>query len=160
MERGTGATLLMTSISFGMFTAAWPYVANECRVATRQEEGVKREREIQKVGVREEGSGPCRWYKTDYTALPGRGPSACYIREIFGERVGRTEGAEQQVRTEEWKRSLALGAVLALVGCRASAKQKTWLHSHPDRFREPECVCLERPRQGWNEAQTTKRWSA
>lgn len=95
MERAAGATLLMTSISFGMFTAAWQYVANECRVATMQEEGVKREGEIQKVGAREEGSGPCWWYSTDYTALAGWGPSDRYISEIFGERVGRTERAEQ-----------------------------------------------------------------
>lgn len=31
---------LMISVSFGMFTAVWQYVANECRVATMQEEGV------------------------------------------------------------------------------------------------------------------------
>lgn len=57
---------LMISVSFGMFTAVWQYVANECRVATMQEEGGerKRQREIQKVGVREEGSGLCSWYNT------------------------------------------------------------------------------------------------
>lgn len=56
---------LMISISFGMFTAVWQYVANECRVATMQEEGGFRgDREIQKVGVREEGSGLCSWYNT------------------------------------------------------------------------------------------------
>lgn len=33
------SALLMISISFGMFTAVWQYVANECRVATMQEEG-------------------------------------------------------------------------------------------------------------------------
>lgn len=54
----------MISVSFGMFTAVWQYVANECRVATMQEEGRKRDREIQKVGVREEGSGLCSWYHT------------------------------------------------------------------------------------------------
>lgn len=117
MERGTGATLLMTSISFGMFTAAWQYVANECRVATMQEEGVKREREIQKVGVREEGSRPCWWYSTNYSALPGWGPSDCYISEIFGERVGRTESrAAGEDGGMEAVPSL-LGPVIALVGC-------------------------------------------
>lgn len=30
--------------SFGMFTAVWQYVANECRVATMQEEGGQREK--------------------------------------------------------------------------------------------------------------------
>lgn len=34
MKRATGATPLMTSISFGMFTAVWHYVANGCRAAT------------------------------------------------------------------------------------------------------------------------------
>lgn len=60
---------LMISVSFGMFTAVWQYVANECRVATMPEEGVieserEKKREIQKVGVREEGSGLCSWYNT------------------------------------------------------------------------------------------------
>lgn len=36
---------LMISISFAMFTAVWQYVANECRVATMQEEGGERENE-------------------------------------------------------------------------------------------------------------------
>lgn len=67
---------LMISISFAVFTALWPYVANECRVTTMQEEGgrevwsgeggaggggggVEWETErYGKVGVREEGSGP------------------------------------------------------------------------------------------------------
>lgn len=60
-----------------MFTAAWKCMANECRVATMQEEGEKRERETQKVGVREEGSGQHR---------PGRGRSECYIS---GEESGK-----------------------------------------------------------------------
>lgn len=34
VKRATGATPLMTSISFGMFTAVWHYVANGCRAAT------------------------------------------------------------------------------------------------------------------------------
>lgn len=58
----TSTSLLTTSISFGMFTAGWQYVANECRVAT-MEEG-EREREMQKVEVREEGSGLRSWYTT------------------------------------------------------------------------------------------------
>lgn len=65
MKHGTGSTLLMTSISFGRFTAVWQYVANGCRVATMLEEGrVKRGREIQKVEARVEGSGLCSWYST------------------------------------------------------------------------------------------------
>lgn len=57
------SALLMISISFGMFSTVWQYVANECRVATMQKEGGReKEREIQKVGVREEESGLCSWY--------------------------------------------------------------------------------------------------
>lgn len=62
---------LMISLSFGMFTAVRQYVANECRVATMQEEeegvgvgGGYGHREILKVGVREEGSGLWSWYNT------------------------------------------------------------------------------------------------
>lgn len=38
----------MIAVSFGMFTAVWLYVTNECRVETMQEEGGKREREIER----------------------------------------------------------------------------------------------------------------
>lgn len=75
----------MISVSFAMFTAVWQYVANECRVATMQEEGGKREREsdreIQKVRVREEGSGLCSQYNTLTKQHLGWGLLECYISE-------------------------------------------------------------------------------
>lgn len=45
--QGYSSAPLMIAVSFGMFTAVWLYVTNECRVATMQEEGGKRERETE-----------------------------------------------------------------------------------------------------------------
>lgn len=59
----------MMSVSFGMFTAVWQNVANECRVATMQEEG-GRERESESESerdterVKEEGEVGCAHSKT------------------------------------------------------------------------------------------------
>lgn len=54
----------MISVSFGMFTALWQNVANECRVATMQEEGGEEkqresERERYRKSERGGGSGLC-----------------------------------------------------------------------------------------------------
>lgn len=52
----------MISVSFGMFTALWQNVANECRVATMQEEGgreTESERERDRKSERGGGSGSC-----------------------------------------------------------------------------------------------------
>lgn len=58
----------MISVSFGMFTALWQNVANECRVATMQEEGGKRNRERvserDTERVKEEGEVGCAHSKT------------------------------------------------------------------------------------------------
>lgn len=72
-------SLLTISLSFGMFTAGWQYVANECRVAT-MEEG-ERERDAESWG---EGGG--EWvafmvHHTHWTGLLGWGLLECYVSE-------------------------------------------------------------------------------
>lgn len=53
----------MISVSFGMFTALWQNVANECRVATMQEGGEEKQRESERERHRKSerggGSGLC-----------------------------------------------------------------------------------------------------
>lgn len=66
MKRGTGATPLMTSSSFGMFAAVWQYVANGCRVATMGEEwgGEERKRDTKSWS---EGGGEWAVFMVQHT---------------------------------------------------------------------------------------------
>lgn len=50
---GWCSAALMISVSFGMFTAVWKNMANECRRVIRQEEGEPSERE--REGERKSG---------------------------------------------------------------------------------------------------------